>query len=90
MYDSQSIDVVYNFNGNFHKTQNVLALQSKISLCSLISKMQSMKLNVNTKLSLFDTYVGSVANYGCEVWGLQPTKDIEKVHLDFCEKKYLV
>ena len=52
--------------------------------------MQSLKLNVNTKLSLFDTYVGSVANYGCEVLGLHPAKDIEKVHLDFCEKKYLV
>ena len=48
--------------------------------------MQSLKLNVNTKLSLFDTYVGSVANYGCEVWGLHPAKDIEKVHLDFCKK----
>ena len=49
--------------------------------------MQSLKLNVNTKLSLFDNYVGSVANYGCEVWGLQPAKDIEKVYLDFCKKK---
>ena len=48
--------------------------------------MQSLKLNVNTKLSLFDTYVGSIANYGCEVWGSHPAKDIEKVHLDFCKK----
>ena len=70
----------------FKKTQNVLASQGKKSLCTLISKMQSLKLNVNTKLSLFDTYVGSVANYGCEVWGLHPAKDIEKVHLDFCKK----
>ena len=47
--------------------------------------MQSLKLNVNTKLSLFDTYVGSVANYRCEVWGSLPAKDIEKVHLNFCK-----
>ena len=77
MYHNKSIDVDYfnylgitlKFNDNFHKTQNVIASQSKKSLCSLIWKMQSLKLNVNTKLSLFDTYVGSVANYGCEVWG---------------------
>ena len=45
MYDNKSIDVVdnfnylgitLNFNGNFHKTQNVLASQSKKSLCTLI------------------------------------------------------
>ena len=34
---------------------------------------------------MFDTY-GSVANYGCEVWGLHTAKDIKKVHLDFCKK----
>ena len=38
--------------------------------------MLSLKLNVNTKVSLFDTYVGSVANYGCEVWGLHSAKNI--------------
>ena len=96
MYDNKSMDVVVNFiylgitlyfNGNFHKTQMYLHHRVKNSLCSLISKMQSLKLNVNTKLSLFDTYVGSVANYGCEVWGLHPAKDIKKVYLDFCKKK---
>ena len=92
MYDNKSIDVVDNFNslgkrpyfnGNFHKTLNVLASQRKTSLCSLISKMQSLKLNVNTKLSLFDNYVGSVANNGCEVCGLHPATDTF-----FVKKKY--
>ena len=52
--------------------------------------MQSLKLNVNTKLSLFDNYVGSVANYECEAWGLHPAKDIVKVHLIFVKKNILV
>ena len=47
--------------------------------------MQSLKLNVNSKLSLFNTHVGSVANFVCKVWGLHPAKDIEKVYLDFCK-----
>ena len=48
--------------------------------------MKSLELNVNTKLSLLDNYVGSVANYGCEAWGLHPAKDIEKFHLIFVKK----
>ena len=32
-------------------------------------------------LSLFDTYVGSVLNYGCEIWGFQNGRDLEKVQL---------
>ena len=29
-------------------------------------------------LSLFDTYVGSVLNYGCEIWGFQNGRDVGK------------
>ena len=36
--------------------------------------MQSLKLNVNKKLSLFDTYVGSIANYECEIWEVALSK----------------
>ena len=34
-------------------------------------------------LSLFDTYVGSVLNYGCEIWGFHNGKDLEKVQLQY-------
>lgn len=33
--------------------------------------------------SLFDTCVGSILNYGCEVWGNHSARDIEKIHLEF-------
>ena len=42
-------------------------------------------MNYCTLLSLFDTYVGSVANYACEVWGFHKAPDIEKLQLDFCK-----
>jgi uncharacterized protein YutD len=45
----------------------------------------NMSLNFKTLLSLFDTYVRSIANYGCEVWGTHSAPDIEKVHMDFCK-----
>jgi len=47
-----------------------------------------MQLNYNTMLSLFDTSVGSIANYSCEVWGFHKAPDIERIQLQFC--KYLL
>ena len=52
--------------------------------------MKMLHLNVSTrtctKLSLFDTYISSIANYGCEIWGLHPAHELERVHLDFCKQ----
>ena len=42
-----------------------------------------MYLNTGTMLSLFDTYVGSVLNYGCEIWGFHNGKNVEKVQLQY-------
>lgn len=42
-----------------------------------------MYLNTETILSLFHTYVGSVLNYRCEIWGFQNGKDDEKVQLQY-------
>lgn len=44
-----------------------------------------MNLNFTTLMSLFDTYVGSIAHYGSEVWGAHSGPDVEKVHTDFCK-----
>lgn len=48
--------------------------------------MKPLQLNVNTKLSLFDTYIGSIVHYGCELWGQHPASELESIHLDFCKK----
>ena len=42
-----------------------------------------MCLNVETLISLFDTYVASILNYGCEVWCSHSANDVEKVHLEY-------
>ena len=43
-------------------------------------------LNVETRLHVFDTYVSSVLNYGCEVWGFNMAKEVEKIQTDFCKR----
>ena len=42
--------------------------------------------NVQTKLELFDNYVGSTLNYGCEIWGNHKGPDIERVRLKFLKR----
>ena len=42
-----------------------------------------MYLNTEIMLSIFDTYVGSVLNYGCEIWGFHNGIDVEKVQLQY-------
>jgi len=37
------------------------------------------------KTKVFYTYVTSVLNYGCEVWGFHSGQKVEKVHSDYCK-----
>ena len=79
------LGIVLNYNGKYQKTQKKLALQCRKAMFALKRKCNNMDFNYNTLLSLFDTYVASIAFYGCEIWGLHQAPDIEKVHLDFCK-----
>ena len=67
----------------FNDTQKQLSLQGKKAMFSLKSKTNEMYLNTETMLSLFDTYVRSVLNYGCVIWGFHNGKDVEKVQLQY-------
>ena len=42
---------------------------------------------IQTPISVFDTYVTSIVNYGCEVWGFHKGTDIETLHLYYMFKK---
>ena len=47
---------------------------------SLKSKTNDVYLNTETMLSyhVFDTYIGSVLDYGCEIWGFHNGIYVEK------------
>ena len=52
---------------------------------SLCSKINEDYFNCETLLLFFDTYVSSILNYGCEVWGYHKADDVEKAHINYVE-----
>ena len=94
LYNGEEIDIVdaffhlgivFNFNGKFYNKTKVAFFTVPKTMFIMKRKCSDMTLNYNTLLSLFDTNVSSIANYGCEIWGLHFAPDIEKVHLDYCK-----
>jgi len=67
-------------NSIIHKT---IAGQGHKALFSLINVCKQNSFNIETLLSVFDTYVASVINYGTEIWGFHTALDI---HLNFCKR----
>ncbi len=55
---------------------------------NLLSLFDKVKLDVNTKLSLFDAMIVPILLYGSEVWGVYSYKEVDRLHLRFC--KYLL
>ena len=80
------LGLLFQHNGNFVKTQKKLSEQGRKAIFCLFSKIHNDYYNHETLLSLYDTYVGSILNYGCELWGHHTAPDIEKVHLYFLKR----
>lgn len=70
---------------NFMLRIKQLSLQCMKAPFALKKTYCNLSLNLTTLLSLFDTYVGNIANYGCEVWGSYFVRDVEKIHLNYCK-----
>lgn len=58
-----------------HKRKNVFFLQWK--------KVKEKSLNVEITLFLFDTFISSVPDYGCETKSFRIALKTEKVQIDF-------
>jgi hypothetical protein len=82
--------VDFKYNGKFDYTQQSLATKAKKCTFSLWSRVKGNNLNVETTLSLFDTYLISVLHYGCEIWGFHKAPHIERVHMNFLKKIMLL
>ena len=94
-YDGKRVDTVdqfnylgilLNYNGKFLQTQRHMAQQGQKALFTIYSTLNKFNFNIETKCAIFDTYVGSILNYGAEIWGFHKATDIEKVHLSFLKR----
>ena len=62
------------------KSLNEQALRAYNNLLRLFDKL---KLDVKTRLSLFDSMIVPILTYGSEVWGIYNFKEVEKLHIRF-------
>ena len=80
------LGILLNYNGKFLQTQKHIAQQGQKALFAISSTLRKFNFNIETKCSIFDTYVGSILNYGAEIWGFHKALDVEKVHLMFLKR----
>ena len=52
----------------------------------LLNKCSEFYIKPKILCQLFDTFVGSILNYSCEIWGKSKSKVIERLHLKFCKR----
>ena len=84
------LGLLLNYNGTFTITQKTLSEQGRKATFCLLSKIYDECYNFETLLSLFDTYVTSIVNYGCEIWGYHKSPDIETLHLYYLKRILIV
>ena len=73
-------------NGNWYRTQKVIAEHSSFALHNLFITFNQIELTAKDKCKLFDTLVGSILNYGAENFGYHTCKSIENIHCKFLRK----
>ena len=92
-YNNTLLEVVDNFkylgamfykNGSWNRTQKCLSEYGAFALHNLNRLFQNITLSNNEKFKLFDSLVGSVLSYACEVWGFHGAPDVERIHTRFC------
>jgi len=49
----------------------------------LYNILNNIELPVEQKIKLFDTLVGSILNFGAEIWGTHNATDVELLHTKF-------
>ena len=70
-------------NNNWYRSQKCIAQHASFSLFNLFIAFNSVSLPISQKCKLFDSLVGSVLNFGAEIWGNHEATDIELIHTKF-------
>ena len=92
--NQQNIEVVSIFNylglvfssgGSFSHATDALAGKALRAIYSLFYITKNFEVQVHVMFSLFDTFVGSILGYNCELWGFIRAENIERIHRKFCK-----
>jgi hypothetical protein len=79
------LGIKFLYTGNMSNTVKILNEQALRAYHHLVSIFGRVKLDVKTKLALFDALVTPIILYGSEVWGIYDNPDIDKLHYKFCK-----
>lgn len=94
-YDNKEVEVVndfiylgtvFSYTGSFSLNQKTLAGKGLKAMNALLSNLKEFGFTSKTTCQLFDSFVGSILGYAGEVWGHSKSKELERVHLNFCKK----
>ena len=93
--NNTKIDLVDNFkylgitlfkNGNWYRSQKCIAQHASRALYNLFTVFNTIELPTSQKCKLFDSLVGSILNFGAEIWGTHEAGDNELVHTKFLRR----
>ena len=94
-YDGANLEVVdtfnylgnvFSYNGNFSHHYEYISGKSLKALNALLYNCKRLPLKPKILCQLFDSFVGGILNYGCEVWGNNKSKKLERVQLKFYKR----
>ena len=95
IYNGHPIDIVdsfnylgtvFNYNGSFKSNIEYTIGKALKALNMLLFHCKRIPLSPAHLCQLFDSFVGSILNYSCELYGFSKSKEIERVHLKFCKR----
>lgn len=80
------LGVVFNYTGTFSLNQQHLSRKGLKAMYALLCNVRNIDFTPKTLCQLFDSFVGSILCYCCEVWGFSKSKEIERIHLKYCKQ----
>ena len=92
---NRNIEIVDNFkylgitlfkNGNWYRSQKCISQHASYALYNLFTVFNNVEYSVSQTCKLFDSLVGSILNFGAEIWGNHEGTDIELIHTKFLRR----
>ena len=86
VYEYKYLGIMFHRLNKFSSSKKSQMEQATKAVYFILQKGRCNNLSVQCHLKLFDAMVLPILLYGCEVWGFEDLKCIEKVHIDFLRK----